>query len=163
MVTPQIGSDGSVMLSLSPTLTLPTHDADGNRVGGSLGVADMLARLADGETIVVSGFGRLLEERDTGTGAAQQLPSLDGRDEEAVGGVDPADPENPPLVSGLTMDEEYDAAEVDLGSRGQRQRVLAAAHIDSAAALDDARRLNQGRSALNARAVTAGFATGTAP
>jgi MSHA biogenesis protein MshL len=67
MVTPQIGSDGSVMLSLSPTLTLPTHDADGHRVGGSLGVADMLARLSDGETIVVSGFGRLLEERDAGT------------------------------------------------------------------------------------------------
>jgi type II secretory pathway component GspD/PulD (secretin) len=67
MVTPQIGSDGSVMLNLSPTLTLPTHDADGNRIGGSLGVADMLARLTDGETIVVSGFGRLLEERDAGT------------------------------------------------------------------------------------------------
>ena len=58
MVTPQIGSDGSVMLSLSPTLMLPTHDADGKRVGGSLGVVDMLARLTDGETIVVSGFGR---------------------------------------------------------------------------------------------------------
>ena len=71
MVTPQIGSDGSVMLSLSPTLTLPTHDADGNRVGGSLGVADMLARLTDGETIVVSGFGRMLDVRDAGTGAAR--------------------------------------------------------------------------------------------
>jgi MSHA biogenesis protein MshL len=71
MVTPQIGSDGSVMLSLSPTLTLPMLDADGNRVGGSLGIADMLARLTDGETIVVSGFGRLLDERDARTGAAR--------------------------------------------------------------------------------------------
>jgi MSHA biogenesis protein MshL len=65
LVTPQIGSDGSVMLSLSPTLTPPTQ-GDGKRVGGSPGVVDMLARLADGETIVVSGFGRLLQERDTG-------------------------------------------------------------------------------------------------
>jgi type II secretory pathway component HofQ len=71
MVTPQIGSDGSVMLSLSPTLTLPTRDAGGNRVGGSLGLADMLARLADGETIVLSGFGPLFEERETKAGEAR--------------------------------------------------------------------------------------------
>jgi hypothetical protein len=53
------------MLSLSPTLNLPAPDADGNRVGGSFGVADMVARVASGETLVVSGFGRLLEQRDT--------------------------------------------------------------------------------------------------
>jgi len=74
MVTPQIGSDGSVMLSLSPTLT-PPAPGDGNRVGGSPGVVDMLARLADGETIVISGFGRLLLERDTG--AARNRRSTD--------------------------------------------------------------------------------------
>jgi MSHA biogenesis protein MshL len=71
MVTPQIGSDGSVMLSLSPTLTLPTRDADGNRVAGSLGLADMLARLTDGETIVVSGFGRMLDVREAGSREAR--------------------------------------------------------------------------------------------
>jgi type II secretory pathway component GspD/PulD (secretin) len=75
MVTPQIGSDGSVMLSLSPTLTLPTH-GDGNRAGGSPAVVDMLARLADGETIVVSGFSQL-QERDTGTGATRNRRSTD--------------------------------------------------------------------------------------
>jgi MSHA biogenesis protein MshL len=68
MVTPQIGSDGSVMLSLSPTLTLPTYDSAGNRIGGSVGLADMLARLTDGETIVVSGFGRMLEAGETAAG-----------------------------------------------------------------------------------------------
>jgi MSHA biogenesis protein MshL len=55
-VTPQIGSDGSVMLSLSPILTLGSSDAGGKLAGGSSGEADMLARLADGETMVVGGF-----------------------------------------------------------------------------------------------------------
>jgi type II secretory pathway component GspD/PulD (secretin) len=55
-VTPQIGSDGSVMLSLSPMLTLGSSDAGGKLVGRSSGEADMLARLADGETMVVGGF-----------------------------------------------------------------------------------------------------------
>ena len=73
MVTPQIGSDGSVMLSLSPTLTLPTHDATATASADRSVLADMLARLADGETIVVSGFGRLLEERDTGPRAGQLI------------------------------------------------------------------------------------------
>jgi type II secretory pathway component HofQ len=55
-VTPQIGSDGSVMLSLSPMLTLGPSDAGGKLAGRSSGEADMLARLADGETMVVGGF-----------------------------------------------------------------------------------------------------------
>ena len=76
MVMPQIGPDGSVMLSLSPTLTLSSHE-NSNRVGGSPGMVDMLAYLADGETIVVSGFGRLLQERETGTGAARNRRSTD--------------------------------------------------------------------------------------
>jgi type II secretory pathway component GspD/PulD (secretin) len=54
-VTPQIGSDGSVMLSLSPMLTLGSSDG-GKLAGRSSGEADMLARLADGETMVVGGF-----------------------------------------------------------------------------------------------------------
>jgi MSHA biogenesis protein MshL len=57
-VTPQIGSDGSVMLSLSPMLTLGSSDAGGKLAGRSSGEADMLARLADGETMVVGGFSR---------------------------------------------------------------------------------------------------------
>jgi type II secretory pathway component GspD/PulD (secretin) len=76
MVKPQIGSDGGVMLSLSPTLTQPTH-GEANRASGSLGVVDMLARLTDGETIVVSGFARLLQERDMGTGAARNRRATD--------------------------------------------------------------------------------------
>jgi MSHA biogenesis protein MshL len=55
-VTPQIGSDGSVMLSLSPMLTLGSSDAGGKVAGRLSGEADMLARLADGETMVVGGF-----------------------------------------------------------------------------------------------------------
>jgi type II secretory pathway component GspD/PulD (secretin) len=76
MVKPQIGSDGSVMLSLSPTLTQPTQ-GEAERAIGSLGMVDMLARLTDGETIVVSGFARLLQERDTGTGAARSRRAAD--------------------------------------------------------------------------------------
>jgi MSHA biogenesis protein MshL len=58
-VTPQIGSDGSVMLSLSPMLTLSSSDGGGKLAGGrSFGEADMLARLANGETMVVAGFSR---------------------------------------------------------------------------------------------------------
>jgi MSHA biogenesis protein MshL len=49
-VTPQIASEGIVTLSLSPIVKAPTAAE-----------ADMLARVADGETLVVSGFTR---ERD---------------------------------------------------------------------------------------------------
>jgi MSHA biogenesis protein MshL len=58
-VTPQIGSDGSVMLSLSPMLTLSSNGLGGRFSGRSSGEADMLARLADGETMVVAGFSRV--------------------------------------------------------------------------------------------------------
>jgi hypothetical protein len=61
------------------------------------------------------------------------------------------------------MYEESCYVEVDLGSRGGWQRVLAGADIDSAAARDDVRRLNQDRSALSACPVIAGFATGVGP
>jgi type II secretory pathway component GspD/PulD (secretin) len=44
-VTPQIASDGVVMLSVTPMLKAP-----------AIAEADMLARVADGETLVISGF-----------------------------------------------------------------------------------------------------------
>jgi MSHA biogenesis protein MshL len=52
-VTPQISSDGVVTLSLSPILTSPVSIE-----------SDMLARVADGETLVVSGFTRDREVRE---------------------------------------------------------------------------------------------------
>jgi type II secretory pathway component GspD/PulD (secretin) len=52
-VTPQIAPDGVVMLSLTPMLTAPV-----------LAESDTLARVADGETLVVSGFTRNREVRE---------------------------------------------------------------------------------------------------
>jgi type II secretory pathway component GspD/PulD (secretin) len=53
MVTPQIGADGVVMLSVSPIVTAP-----------AVAESDMLARVADGETLVVAGFIRDRETRE---------------------------------------------------------------------------------------------------
>jgi type II secretory pathway component GspD/PulD (secretin) len=53
-VTPQIAPDGVVMLSLSPMVQTPT-----------IAEADTLARVADGETLVVSGFTRTREVRES--------------------------------------------------------------------------------------------------
>jgi type II secretory pathway component GspD/PulD (secretin) len=55
-VTPQIAPDGIVTLSLSPLLTTPL-----------VAQSDMIARVADGETIVVAGFGRDRETRERKT------------------------------------------------------------------------------------------------
>lgn len=52
-VTPQIASDGTMMLSLSPLATRPT-----------VAESDTLARVADGETIVIAGFLREREVRE---------------------------------------------------------------------------------------------------
>ena len=52
-VTPQISSDGVVTLSLSPILKSPVSIE-----------SDMLARVADGETLVISGFTRDREVRE---------------------------------------------------------------------------------------------------
>ena len=52
-VTPQISPDGIIMMSLSPIVTVPT-----------VSEADMLARVGNGETIVVAGFGREREIRE---------------------------------------------------------------------------------------------------
>jgi MSHA biogenesis protein MshL len=71
-VTPQIGSDGSVMLSLSPMLRLRSNDADGKPAGRLVGEADMLARLGDGETLVVAGLGQVPEMGDARTGEGRR-------------------------------------------------------------------------------------------
>jgi type II secretory pathway component GspD/PulD (secretin) len=52
-VTPQIASDGVVTLSVSPIVKAP-----------AVAESDMLARVADGETLVVSGFTRDRETRE---------------------------------------------------------------------------------------------------
>ena len=52
-VTPQIAPDSAVMLSVSPILTLPIAAE-----------SDMLARVADGETLVIPGFTRDREVRE---------------------------------------------------------------------------------------------------
>jgi type II secretory pathway component GspD/PulD (secretin) len=52
-VTPQIAGDGVVMLSLTPMLAAPV-----------LAESDTLARVADGETLVISGFTRNREVRE---------------------------------------------------------------------------------------------------
>jgi len=52
-VTPQIASDGVVMLSLAPMLTTP-----------AIAESDTLARVADGETLVISGFTRNRDVRE---------------------------------------------------------------------------------------------------
>jgi type II secretory pathway component GspD/PulD (secretin) len=55
-VTPQIAPDAIVMLSLSPIVTTPL-----------VVQSDMIARVADGETIVVAGFGHDVESRERKT------------------------------------------------------------------------------------------------
>jgi MSHA biogenesis protein MshL len=52
-VTPQISPDGVVTLALTPVVAAP-----------STLQADMVARVADGDTIVIAGFGRERETRD---------------------------------------------------------------------------------------------------
>ena len=61
-VTPQIAPGGIVMLSLSPILTLRSP-SDGERASATR-ESDTLARVADGETIVLSGFGGDRETRE---------------------------------------------------------------------------------------------------
>ena len=55
-VTPQIAGDGIVTLSLSPILNAPM-----------LAESDTIARVADGETLVMSGFSRDREIRERKT------------------------------------------------------------------------------------------------
>ena len=67
-VTPQIAPGGVVMLSLSPILTVQSPSATGEMFT-STRESDTLARVVDGETVVLSGFGherQVVEKRVTG-------------------------------------------------------------------------------------------------
>lgn len=63
-VTPQAAEDGVITLSLSPLVRLPAEGGDERRVPAVLQQADTLARVADGETLVISGIGRDRESRE---------------------------------------------------------------------------------------------------
>ena len=68
-VTPQIAEDGVIMLSMSPIVSLHTVDPEGKLPGASAyREADTLARVADGETIVIAGFTRDREIRSDASG-----------------------------------------------------------------------------------------------
>jgi MSHA biogenesis protein MshL len=67
-VTPQIASDGVVMLSLSPIVSVQTADMAGKALPvTAIREADMLARVGDGETIVIAGLTREREVRERRT------------------------------------------------------------------------------------------------
>jgi type II secretory pathway component HofQ len=67
-VTPQIASDGVVMMSLSPIVSVQTADAAGKALPATaIREADMLARVGDGETIVIAGLTREREIRERRT------------------------------------------------------------------------------------------------
>ena len=64
-ITPQISSDGVVMLSVSPIVRVQTGGTgDRPPTSGGAHETDMLARVADGETIVVAGLTREQETRE---------------------------------------------------------------------------------------------------
>ena len=64
-VTPQIGSDGVVMLSVSPIVSVRDTDQQGRpRPVAAVRESDTLARVRDGETIVLAGLTRDRETRE---------------------------------------------------------------------------------------------------
>lgn len=64
-VTPQIASDGVVMLSLSPLVSVQDGGATGQTPPvTAIRETDMLARVLDGETIVIAGLTRERESRE---------------------------------------------------------------------------------------------------
>jgi MSHA biogenesis protein MshL len=63
-VTAQIGPDGVVMLSLSPIVAVRSSGQNAGAADDQVHEADTLARVADGETIVVAGLGRQREVRE---------------------------------------------------------------------------------------------------
>lgn len=68
-VTPHIASDGVVMLSMSPIVTIhPAADQEGRAGVTAVREADTLARVADGETIVIAGLTRERESRERRVG-----------------------------------------------------------------------------------------------
>jgi type II secretory pathway component GspD/PulD (secretin) len=56
-VTPQIAGDSAITLSVTPLVTAP-----------SVAESDMVARVGDGETLIISGFGRDRETRERKAG-----------------------------------------------------------------------------------------------
>lgn len=67
-VTPQIAPGGMVMLSVSPILTLRSPSTTGSTTASATRESDTLARVADGETIVIAGFGRVRQIREKKSG-----------------------------------------------------------------------------------------------
>ena len=68
-VTPHISADGLITLSLTPVVKLHTPDAGGRTPGViSTNESDTLARVRDGETIVLAGFFREREVRERRNG-----------------------------------------------------------------------------------------------
>ena len=64
-VTPQAGGDGAIMLDVTPIVKAPASAAAPAPTGGPAPLeAEMLARVADGETLVVAGFTRDREVRE---------------------------------------------------------------------------------------------------
>jgi hypothetical protein len=102
-----------------------------------------------------------------GIGIPRQLP--DGTGATVLTGSFPtADPASPGAVRALTQWLEASGyrvyyAEVDLGSRGRWQRVLAGAYSDFDVARADALRLNAAAPNLTVRVVSADYATGAQP
>jgi type II secretory pathway component GspD/PulD (secretin) len=64
-VTPHVSSDNFITLSLTPLVTLQPFDAT---AGTATREADTLARVRDGETIVLAGFTRVREARERRVG-----------------------------------------------------------------------------------------------
>jgi type II secretory pathway component GspD/PulD (secretin) len=71
VVTPQVASDGTVMLSLSPMVGVRDEPRDNAQAARVLREADTLARVSDGDTIVVSGFARTIEVRERRPGGSR--------------------------------------------------------------------------------------------
>lgn len=67
-VTPHIATDGMVMLSMSPMVGVHSSDPDGKTPAVAVRELDTLARVADGETLVIAGFRREREVRERRVG-----------------------------------------------------------------------------------------------
>jgi type II secretory pathway predicted ATPase ExeA len=179
-ITPEMVVEASQSLDMaSPQGPRFTWTLRGRRLLASAALMLLAAASAVGATTYLYGpfdIGRLqASSPKTGTDHVLPLAGAPGRQLPdgttatiLAGTFFLSDPEAPAAIRALTHELEASGhlvyyAEVDLGSRGRWQRVLAGAYIDSESARDDAKRLNQGRPSFSARAVTAGFATGIAP
>jgi len=66
-VTARVGTDRSIMLAMSPIVRLAEPAAGDVPARTHFGETDTLARVADGETLVVGGFAREREVREQQT------------------------------------------------------------------------------------------------